>query len=298
MVTRQTQLEDEALVLACRTGSRTAFQTLVERWQERLWRHALRLTGREDGAWDVLQETWMDVSQGIRRLADAGAFRAWIYQVTSRRALDWHRRRGGSPEDLGDVEPADVGHEPTDTEEAVRAAITQLSGTQRVALSLHYLEGFEITEVAEILGIPEGTVKSRLPPCAREAARDSREDTNMSEFSKLIKEMLLGDEPFDQERASRSLDAALKQYDRRLTTSRWLFLIATTAMTAAMVVMLVLLLSADPHLSTKLLIVYAAFFVVAMQGIGFMKNWFFNMNNHTVLLKELRRLEYRLMERE
>lgn len=120
----------------------------------------------------------------------------------------------------------------------------------------------------------------------------------MSDFSKLIKEMLLGDEPFDQERGSRSLDTALEQYDRRFRTSRALALIATTLMTAAMVTMLVLLFSSDETTSTRDLVIYASFFVAAMQGIGFMKSWFFNMHNHTVLLKDLKRLEYRLLERD
>ncbi len=48
------QIQDELLVLECQTGDSKAFEELVDRWQERLWRHAYRLTGEEDAAWDAV----------------------------------------------------------------------------------------------------------------------------------------------------------------------------------------------------------------------------------------------------
>ena len=59
-----------------------------------------------------------------------------------------------------------------------------------------------------------------------------------------------------------------------------------------------MMFGSDDETSLKTHVIYAAFFVAAMQGIGFMKSWFFNMNNHTVVLRELKRLEYRLLARE
>lgn len=176
MFDRKAQIENEALVLACRTGNRAAFQELARRWQEPLWRHALRLTGHQEAAWDVLQETWMDVAQGIMRLRDPTTFRAWVYRVATRRAMDWHRSRHGQPSDLEDIEPSENAPEPTDAEDAVRQALARLSGTQRVVMSLHYLEGCDVAEVAEILGIAPGTVKSRLHH-AREKLRAILERT-------------------------------------------------------------------------------------------------------------------------
>ena len=61
---------DELLVVRVRQGSRAAFEQLVGRWQERLWRHARRLTGRDDVAWDVLQESWMAIGRGLPALRD------------------------------------------------------------------------------------------------------------------------------------------------------------------------------------------------------------------------------------
>ena len=86
------RIQDELLVLRCQEGDGAAFEDLVERWQERLWRHAWRLTGNEDAAWDVLQEAWMGIARGIRRLEDAAAFPAWAYRIVSNKCRDWIRR--------------------------------------------------------------------------------------------------------------------------------------------------------------------------------------------------------------
>ena len=61
---RRQPVTDELLVLESQEGDPAAFEALVERWQERLWRHAWRLVGREDMAWDVLQEAWIGI--GLR----------------------------------------------------------------------------------------------------------------------------------------------------------------------------------------------------------------------------------------
>lgn len=158
---------DELLVLRSQEGSREAFQRLVTRWQERLWRHAHRLTGREDVAWDVIQDSWMAVTRGITKLRDPGAFRRWAYTIVTRTATE--RLRARRVEDSGtsgsfDELPADDS-ERTEREENVarlRAALRGLPRERRVLLSLRYLEEFEMWELAEILGVPEGTVKSRL----------------------------------------------------------------------------------------------------------------------------------------
>ena len=86
------RLLDELLVLRCQEGDAEAFETLVGRWQERLWRHAWRLTGNESAAWDVLQEAWIGISQGMSRLTDAAAFPAWVYRIISNKCRDWARR--------------------------------------------------------------------------------------------------------------------------------------------------------------------------------------------------------------
>jgi len=72
---------DEMLVLRCQDGDRRAFDELVGRWQERLWRHARVLTGDDDADWDALQETWLAVVNGLKRLNDPAAFPRWAYKI-------------------------------------------------------------------------------------------------------------------------------------------------------------------------------------------------------------------------
>jgi RNA polymerase sigma-70 factor (ECF subfamily) len=162
---------DELLVLACREGDAVAFRALVARWQEPLWRHAFRLTGRDDAAWDVLQESWMAIWRGLPQLRDPAAFRRWAFTLVTRAATN--RLRLAPPEVADDdaltaglTEAAARGTSDENQRDAavslVRAALRGLEREHRVVLSLHHLEGFALWELAQILGVPEGTVKSRL----------------------------------------------------------------------------------------------------------------------------------------
>ncbi len=161
------RLNDELLVLRCQEGDAEAFEALVDRWQPRLWRHAWRLTGDESAAWDALQEAWIGISRGLNRLADPAAFSAWAYQIVSNKCRDSVRR------ERRQREAAEIYFESIQLEEqemataeqqhdSLKEALEQLSGPDRAVLSLRYEEQFDTAEIAAILGIPEGTVKSRL----------------------------------------------------------------------------------------------------------------------------------------
>jgi RNA polymerase sigma-70 factor, ECF subfamily len=161
------RLDDELLVLRCQEGDAEAFAALVGRWQPRLWRHARRLTGNESTSWDVLQEAWVAISRGLIGLADAAAFPAWAYQIVSykcRDALRRDRRRRAATEvyfermQSHEQETAGAGQQHNSLQEALE----QLAGPDRALLSLRYEERFDTAEIARVLGIPEGTVKSRL----------------------------------------------------------------------------------------------------------------------------------------
>jgi RNA polymerase sigma-70 factor (ECF subfamily) len=170
---RQEHLLDEILVLRCQAGDAPAFERLAGRWQARLWQHALRLTGRREAASDVAQETWLAIAQGLGRLHDPAAFRGWAYRIVTLRAADWQRRSGREEAALpvNGTELAHVAnnassanHSSSDNGavEALRAALRRLPRDRRALLSLRYFEDFDLAEIAEILGIPQGTVKSRL----------------------------------------------------------------------------------------------------------------------------------------
>ncbi len=176
----QERINDELLVLRCQEGDSAALELLVGRWQERLWRHAWRLTGDEDAAWDVLQEAWIGISRGLGRLDDAAAFPTWAYQIVSHKCRDWIRReqrRRRTVEDYSDQvqqaqQQAADAHEQSAN---LKEALAKLPGRDRAILSLRYEEGFDTAEIAEILHVPVGTVKSRLH-YARERLRKYLEE--------------------------------------------------------------------------------------------------------------------------
>lgn len=159
------QIADEILVMDAQSGHREAFDILVSRWQKRLWWHALNLTGRAEAAWDIAQESWLDIVRGLTRLKNPAKFGSWAYRIVSHKAYDWRCRYGreSSPE----IEPEDTPavtaergkHE---TASDVYDILRRLPARAQLVLNLYYLEGFSLAEIAGILGTPEGTVKSRL----------------------------------------------------------------------------------------------------------------------------------------
>ncbi len=156
---------DEILVLECQSGSLRALEALVSRWQKRLWRHAYCLTGDAEAAWDVTQESWLGIIRGIARLGDPARFPDWAFRIVTHKASDWIRQRKKARQPAeGELEDQRVGGGPQGCETAIDlfSVLRRLPAEQRSILSLYYIEGFGIAEVARSLAIPEGTVKSRL----------------------------------------------------------------------------------------------------------------------------------------
>jgi len=88
------RIADEILVMDAQSGHREAFDMLVSRWQKRLWWHAFNLTGRTEAAWDITQESWLDIVRGLTRLNDPAKFGSWAYRIVSQKAYDWRYRDG------------------------------------------------------------------------------------------------------------------------------------------------------------------------------------------------------------
>jgi RNA polymerase sigma-70 factor (ECF subfamily) len=177
-------IEDALLLLRARNGDADAFADFVIRWQDRLRGHAERLTGQRAAADDVLQETWIAVLKGLWRLSDLGAYRAWIYRILSRKAADWVRRNQRQRRlDRHAAREAVVtsgGEQRSDRIESLDDAVKRLSPPLRDVVLLHYVEGFSVEEVAGVLRIPRGTVKSRLHN-ARKQLRALIEEQNHAE---------------------------------------------------------------------------------------------------------------------
>ncbi len=163
------QVLDELLVFRCQDGDEASLSLLVRRWQKRLWLHALRLTGRPDTASEVCQEAWLAIIRNLRQLRDPAAFRSWAYGIVTRKAADWVRdrqrqralaERAVIKEELDAIDAGNADHE---QEIAVlRIALRRMPEKHRLVLTLFYLEGMSIVEIAKVLAISAGTVKSRL----------------------------------------------------------------------------------------------------------------------------------------
>ncbi|MGW8256293.1 MAG: RNA polymerase sigma factor, partial [Thermoguttaceae bacterium] len=121
----------------------------------------------ENAAWDVLQESWIGISRGLKRLADVAAFPAWAYQILSNKCRD-SVRRDRRRREVAEIYTEQMQRKEQETATAeeqhgnLKEALEQLSGPDRAVLSLRYEEDFDIADIALILGVPEGTVKSRL----------------------------------------------------------------------------------------------------------------------------------------
>lgn len=159
------QIVDQILVMDAQDGCREAFETLVSRWQKRLWWHAYHLSGHTEAAWDISQESWLSIVRGLGRLRDPARFGSWAYRIVSNKAYDWLCRNGRetSPEmDPVDMSSLAVEQRSHETDSDVHDILRRLPARSQVVLNLYYLEGFGLAEIVQILGVPEGTVKSRL----------------------------------------------------------------------------------------------------------------------------------------
>ena len=174
----RSEVLDELLVLRCQDGEPEALEALARRWHPRFLQHTLRLTGDREAARDLAQEVWMAIARGIHRLEDPARFRGWAYRIAVHKSRDWVRREQGKRRVLRraaaseEPEPSQGGSEAT---QRLLATLRGLSPEQRTILSWYYLEEMSVREIAGVLSIPEGTVKSRLF-YARKALRECLEE--------------------------------------------------------------------------------------------------------------------------
>jgi len=157
---------DEMLVLAAQARQVEAFERLAARWHPRLLRHAWRLTGDPEGAHEAAQDAWMAVARGLWRLKDPACFGPWVLHIVSRRCADWikrrhHMRQHNAELDAASQAPAAPGGQ-GDNRLSVQEALGRLDAERRALLAMFYLEALTVSEIAQILEIPVGTVKSRL----------------------------------------------------------------------------------------------------------------------------------------
>jgi len=173
---------DTELLLAHAEGDPDAFALLFRRHRDRLWAVALRTAGDREEAADALQEAMLSAHRNAGRFRGESAVTTWLHRIVVNACVDRLRRRSAQrtvplpgQDSLDDEDRWHTGrHELAapatdhDTAMAVRQALAQLPYEQRASLVLVDLEGYTVAEAAQMLGVAEGTIKSR---CSRGRAR-------------------------------------------------------------------------------------------------------------------------------
>ena len=164
-------IEEKDLIRRAGQGDSDAFRQLVETYQAPVYRLALRMCGGDAAlAEDAAQEAFLAAWRGLPRFRGDSRFSTWLYRLTTNAAIDCLRRekRHRGTDDLDGVELPDGGDTPQETAErsetrnAVRAALCQLTDEHREVLLLRYMQELDYGEIARALRISEGTVKSRI----------------------------------------------------------------------------------------------------------------------------------------
>ena len=170
--------DDQALIERCRAGDLAAFEPLVEKYRQRVWRLAYQVVRDREEAWDISQEAFIRAYQSLASFRGQSAFYTWLFRIVVNLATDRVRQRAARgrafgaeqvPEDewngvLPDDATASPDEEAARREKRARIARTldALPPNFRTIIMLSDVEGLAYREIAEVLNIPVGTVMSRL----------------------------------------------------------------------------------------------------------------------------------------
>jgi len=155
---------DELLAIRCQLGERDAFDELIECYAERLRRYVRRFSNQESEADDLVQDIWLRVLRALPGLRDPARLRAWMFSIAHRVIVDRLRSRYAEPvaasvEELVDQTDLQADHLQRDE---IERGLAALAPPEREAMVLFYLEQMPQFEIADVLCVPLGTVKSRL----------------------------------------------------------------------------------------------------------------------------------------
>jgi RNA polymerase sigma-70 factor (ECF subfamily) len=158
--------DDSELLRRAAAGDGRAFGSLVDRHSQRLFRIASSLVGSVADAEDVLQETFVGAYRGLRSFEGRASVKTWLTRILVIQAAKWRRenrkRLARRSEEMGEVPAAGSGELATAATLDLHAALQQLSVDHREVLVLREFEQLSYEEMADVLGVPRGTVESRL----------------------------------------------------------------------------------------------------------------------------------------
>jgi RNA polymerase sigma-70 factor (ECF subfamily) len=168
-VSRSSQeIYDELLVMRCRRRELAAWDELVRRWNDRLLYYLRRLIDHEQDSLNALQEVWLSAFRGIGTLRQGDRFAPWLYAIARRSAMNHFRSSYARREEAAGDAIAEEADDEFDERlgfenaELVHFGLGQLGLAEREVLTLFFMEDLTTSEIAGLLEIPVGTVKSRL----------------------------------------------------------------------------------------------------------------------------------------
>lgn len=162
--------ELDMTVARAQKGDAAAFEQLVVTYRDQVFRLALRMCGNEADADEAAQDAFLSAWKGLPNFRGDSRFSTWLYQLTTHAAIDLLRRqkRRGETDDITEISVADSAPGPqqqaeqSETRQAVRDAMAQLTPEYRQIVVLRFLQELSYEEIAAALKLPPGTVKSRL----------------------------------------------------------------------------------------------------------------------------------------
>ena len=168
--------QDQALLDRCLAGDDSAWAALLSAHTRKIYNLCYRFTGRMEGAEDLTQEVFIKVFQTLRTYDSAqGSFSTWLNRVARNHLVDHYRRTRkdrvtssledqlGPIEEKPDPQSTPLGHiESRERRETLQSALDRLSPDLREAVILRDLHDLDYDEIAQVLGVPQGTVKSRI----------------------------------------------------------------------------------------------------------------------------------------
>jgi RNA polymerase sigma-70 factor, ECF subfamily len=161
-------MEGMDLVARCRAGDPDAFETLYRQHASRIYTLACRMAGSPEDGEDLLQEIFLQAHRKLESFKGDAAIGTWLYRLAVNHCLDYVRSRQAKMNKLTETLDAESSFEPAARRETpiarvdLERAIERLPEGCREAFVLHDVEGFDHKEVADLLGIAEGTSKSQV----------------------------------------------------------------------------------------------------------------------------------------
>lgn len=167
MNTATATLTAETLVQQCLKGDSSAYRLLYNRYSQAMFNTALRIVNRADDAEDVLQDAFIDAFQQLAKFEGRSTFGAWLKQIVVNKSISFLRKRKVFLADIDDHAHSIADEQPVDENgfyfsvDTIKKAIQKLPDGYRTVLSLYLFEEYKQEEIAQMLNISHGTVRTQ-----------------------------------------------------------------------------------------------------------------------------------------